>query len=167
MKLILYEEGQSTITYRRAKLPRGKAFVVFTVFHLIMNLFLWIMVLLIGIISLQKCYSKSFTMKVFSLEIFAVYGMLYSMEALLLYWQGVWSTEELLGYSRNLPIGKHCNCLMASFIFYSCTQWFIMFKTHVIMWSGSWTVLESKNSRVCCSHCKLSRSQCNIEYVSI
>ena len=43
------------------KTLRRKTFVVFTVFHLITNLFLWIMALSISNISVQKYYSKNFT----------------------------------------------------------------------------------------------------------
>ena len=41
--------------------PRGETFVVFMVFHSTVNVFLWIMALSISNISLQKCYSESFT----------------------------------------------------------------------------------------------------------
>ena len=43
-----------------AKLSKGKKFVVFMIFHSIVNLFRQIMALLIGNITLQACYYKSF-----------------------------------------------------------------------------------------------------------
>ena len=43
------------------KHSRGKTFMVFVVLHSIMNLFLWIMALLISNISLQACYHESFS----------------------------------------------------------------------------------------------------------
>ena len=67
------------------KTSEGKAFVVFTPFSLNYESF----PVNHGLVEWQykstKCYSKLYIMEVFSLKIFAVYSMLHSMEALLLY----------------------------------------------------------------------------------
>ena len=43
-------------------MPVGETFAGFVIFHLTVNLFLPIKALLIGIVSLQNCYSKHFAM---------------------------------------------------------------------------------------------------------
>ena len=48
-----------------AKRSRGETFAVFVVFHSIVNVFLRIMALLIGNVSLQACYRKSFPTRKF------------------------------------------------------------------------------------------------------